>query len=112
MFVYVLPICTQPIKEAGFSRDLIKLGARAYKKVTIAQEIAWLEHFEEFKEKQFYGLEWVRKINEKGRLLCIELKMKVGKPTLSLSQARAQSCLILCDPMDFSPPGSSVQGTF
>ena len=81
----MLPICTQPIKEAGFSRDLIKLGARAYKKVTIAQEIAWLEHFEEFKEKQFYGLEWVRKINEKGRLLCIELKMKVGKPTLSLS---------------------------
>ena len=23
----------------------------------------------------------------------------------------AQSCLTLCDPMDFSPPGSSVHGT-
>ena len=22
----------------------------------------------------------------------------------------AQSCLILCDPMDYSPPGSSVHG--
>ena len=22
-----------------------------------------------------------------------------------------QSCLILCDPMDYSPPGSSVHGT-
>ena len=24
----------------------------------------------------------------------------------------AQSCLTLCDPMDCSPPGSSVQGIF
>ena len=23
-----------------------------------------------------------------------------------------QSCLILCDPMDYSPPGSSVHGIF
>ena len=84
MFVYVLPICTQPINETGFSRDLIKLGARAYKKVTIMQEIAWLEHFEESKGKQFCGLKWIRKINENGRLLCMELKMKVGRQTLSL----------------------------
>ena len=25
---------------------------------------------------------------------------------------RAQSCLTLCDPMDYSPPGSSVPGIF
>ena len=25
---------------------------------------------------------------------------------------RAQSCLTLCDPMDYSPPGSSVHGIF
>ena len=25
---------------------------------------------------------------------------------------RAQSCLTLCDPMDCSPPGSSIQGIF
>ena len=24
--------------------------------------------------------------------------------------ARAQSCLILCNPMEYSPPGSSVHG--
>ena len=24
----------------------------------------------------------------------------------------AQSCLTLCDPMDYSPPGSSVHGIF
>ena len=27
-------------------------------------------------------------------------------------RAVAQSCPILCDPMDYSPPGSSVHGTF
>lgn len=84
MFVYVLPICTQPINETGFSRYLIKLGARAHKKVTIMQEIAWLEHSEESKRKLFYGLKWIKKINENGRLLCIELKMEVGRQTLSL----------------------------
>ena len=74
------------------------------------QEIAWLEHFEESKGKQFCGLKWIRKINENGRLLCIELKMKVGRQTFS--HARAQSCLILCDPIDYSLPGPSVHGIF
>ena len=33
------------------------------------------------------------------------------KPLLSESEA-AQSCLTLCDPMDRSPPGSSIHGIF
>ena len=30
----------------------------------------------------------------------------------SLSMKVAQSCLTLCDPVDYSPPGSSVHGIF
>lgn len=81
MFVYVLPICTQPINETGFSRDLIK--ARAYKKVTIMQEIAWLEHFEESKRKLFYGLKWIKKINENGRKLEDKLFLSCSSSVVS-----------------------------
>ena len=33
-----------------------------------------------------------------------------GKPTLCLQAQSLQSCLTLCEPMDCSPPGSSVYG--
>ena len=33
-----------------------------------------------------------------------------GKPQVDLAAKSLQSCLTLCDPMDCSPPGSSVHG--
>ena len=32
--------------------------------------------------------------------------------TIGLISTLAQSCLTLCDPMDCSPPGSSIHGIF
>ena len=40
-------------------------------------------------------------------------KRKRGKPLHVLCVALvAQSCLTLCDPVDYRPPGSSVDGIF
>ena len=38
------------------------------------------------------------------------LKMNKSRQTLKVNMLVAQSCLILCNPMDCSPPGSSVHG--
>ena len=38
------------------------------------------------------------------------LKINKSRQTLKANMLVAQSCLILCNPMDCSPPGSSVQG--
>ena len=35
-----------------------------------------------------------------------------GKPVVQVKATVAQSCLILCDPMDYSPPGSFIHGIF
>ena len=43
-----------------------------------------------------------------GRQLCVNLKI----PSLGSSVLVAQLCLILCDPMIYSPPSSSVHGIF
>ncbi|XP_059733212.1 zinc finger protein 677 isoform X2 [Bos taurus] len=38
--------------------------------------------------------------------------VSLGDDNFSPEVLVAQSCLILCDPMDHSPPGSSVHGIF
>ena len=38
--------------------------------------------------------------------------LKVAKTANIKMLCSAQSCLTLCDPLDYSPPGSSVHGIF
>jgi len=50
-------------------------------------------------------------------LLCTKIRKPQSNPWLFLTAAAAaakalQSCLTLCDPIDGSPPGSSIHGTF
>ena len=46
--------------------------------------------------------------------LCQEFRTKLLSPLDAGDGSRGdvQLCLTLCDPMDYSPPGSSVQGIF
>ena len=45
------------------------------------------------------------------KLRCEEMKSS-SAAEIMLSLQRAQSCPTLCDPVDCSPPGSSVRGIF
>jgi len=41
---------------------------------------------------------------------CLNIVKAIYKPAVALAAKSLQSCLTLCDPIDGSPPGSSVHG--
>ena len=42
----------------------------------------------------------------------MESRLILGWESLLVRVSLAQSCLTLCDPLDWSPPGSSIHGIF
>ena len=63
-----------------------------------------------FSEPKLWKI-WLSEVPE-SQLTCSKIKMKWSFYAAAAAAKSLQSCLILCDPIDSSPPGSPVPGIF
>ena len=109
----------QSTKEAGSHMGLVKLRETLYRARQVGEERPrekpwWWWWWLGLKVLGSHGCPWLpacpEQIVTEGKEDEPENAYGVFNPAISFCAKSLQSCLTLCHPMDYSPPGSSVHG--